>query len=207
MTLDIAISRGHFPVDSDLPRLVRELSLKDEVQSSQNPAPKDSPPGEQPVAQDGDNDNNQAKGEASSTAPFVPQIDSEPPGHIWQIVNKDITDDESSDNVTSSVSPEANQNADIPLFTQTMNEWSATSPSMLQNAAAAAAAAGGMHRDAGRMGLPPQFHEVNLDFFDLGNNQGGMGMGNHPGAPDESETVESTWANTMIDEILNAISA
>lgn len=201
MTLDISISRGHFPVDSDLPLLVRELSLRDEVLLGPKPGQKDPPPEEQRVSQDAGND--KGKAEATSTATFVPQIDPDPPENIWQIVNKDITDDESSDNVTSSVSPEGTQNADIPLFTQTMNEWSATSPSMVQNASAAA---GGMHQDAG-LGIPPQFHEVNLDFFDLGNNLNGMGMGHHPRAQDDPETVESTWADTMIDEILNAISA
>ena len=34
----------------------------------------------------------------------------------------------------------------------------------------------------------------------------GVGMGHHHKEKDDAEAVESSWANTMIDEILNAIS-
>ena len=148
MTLDITISRGHFPIDHDLPLLIRQRSLMDEAQSAHGPTPKDSSPEEQPIDQD-----NSSNADGPSIATFIPQTDPDPPADLWQMINKDLTDDESSSNIASSVSPEGNNQTEIPLFAQTMNEWAATSP-----AAAAAAAAGGVHQDHRSAGMPPIFN-------------------------------------------------
>lgn len=238
LTLDLAISRGQYPRESDLPPLVRELPMKGQRRSATDMLLEDSPTEEAPAALESTSTNllqqrqqqqQQHVDEAGSNQPhnlqqFIPQQAPQQTDLWLQSTGATATDED-----FGSVPPSANREhfsdpASQALFTQSPScqddEPLFQPPQQPMQEQAQAQAQPNLplvhHQQQHQQQQRPPLDEVNLDFLDLRNPHDAGGsdvgvdeyaVGSQPADPAAAIEGEPNWSGSILDEILNAISA
>ncbi|TPX21289.1 hypothetical protein DIZ76_015245 [Coccidioides immitis] len=184
LTLDYALARGRYPQDSDLPILVRELPVK-AITHSTYPD----------------------KTLSQEIAAHTPKAD---PGEQKQNNDQPLSSTDSTSpkiNTDDSAVTDTLTKAEMPSTQATSPPWSPEQFGSTNEAQEKHESSPIQPHDSQQPSSPPHYQDVqdiNIDFLDLGCMQSMEDM-NFPDEIDTSTDID--WANTMLDEILNAIPA